>query len=158
VLRYIQHSPVLWTPCCLSLVNPSPHCLRHALVGIVLWPICGKIWIGELLMCGYGLQVGMRIWVVGGYAGVGCRKVWVEELELAVARPARSSSMIYGLSLYVQIYSTLASSFYYVGSEYWVSMWTLQMNSNSIITSIITGTVTFVVIYFEGYSTIMIGL
>jgi hypothetical protein len=39
----LQHSPVMWTHCCLSIAckPSSPHCLRHALVGIVLLPTCG---------------------------------------------------------------------------------------------------------------------
>ena len=41
----LQHSPVMWTHCCLFIAckPSSPHCLRHALMGIVPLPTCGSI-------------------------------------------------------------------------------------------------------------------
>ena len=48
-----------------------PQCLQHALVGIVLLPTCGSIWVGELMFVGYGrhtLRVGGTGWAVGQWA------------------------------------------------------------------------------------------
>jgi len=71
VSHSLQHSPVMWTHCCLSLhVNLQVRTVCGCPVGIVLLPTCG-IWVGELWVWevyftsgGYWLSSGHLYYVV----------------------------------------------------------------------------------------------